>query len=149
MKMNLVIGQGIGPAKFLMTTDEIVDLFGEPSEIDESEKDMLTYMYDDMYTDFTFDASENEDGQEQYVLTLVHCYNPDYTLDNKIKFGDSEEDFIKYTRSLKAADPKVDIDKENNVKFLYFEDLGLMGVFDQEGLADIQIEYWEDEEPEE
>ncbi len=152
MKMNLVIGQGIGPAKFLMTEEEIVDLFGNPDDReveDYGDGKTLTLFYDTMMTDFSFELDEDENGNELYKLSSILCVNPEYTLDNKIKFGDSEEQFIKYTHNLKAADPQVEIDQETKERILYFDDLSLMAIFDDEGLSTIQIGYWEEEDEDE
>ena len=36
---TIVIGQGVGPAKFGMTEEEIIDLFGKPDEREEENYD--------------------------------------------------------------------------------------------------------------
>jgi hypothetical protein len=150
---TLVIGQGIGPAKFGMQEDEVIQLFGKPDEReieDDGDGKVLTLFYDKMMTDFTFELFEAEDGNEVYKLSSILCTNPEYTLDNKIKFGDSEDTVLKYVRTLKAADPQLEIDKETNEKIYYFDDICLITMFDEEGLSTIQIGYWDDEdEPEE
>lgn len=151
--MNLVIGQGIGPAKFGMTEEEIIDLFGKPDEREEEKLEEgvkeSTLFYDTMMTDFTFENDEDEDGNEVFRLSSILCMNPDYTLDSKIHFGDSEAQFIKYTHNLKAADPQVETDPETKERILYFDDLSLMAIFDDEGLSTIQMGYWDDEDEEE
>lgn len=151
--MNMVIGQGIGPAKFGMTEEEIIDLFGKADdrEIENYDDDgkTLTLYYDTMETDFSFDLDEDEDGNEVFKLSSILCTNPEYTLDNKIHFGDSEEQFVKYTRNMKAGDPEVEIDKETKERILLFDDLCLMAIFDDEGLSAVQIGYWDDEDEEE
>lgn len=152
MNMNLVIGQGIGPAKFGMMEEEIIDLFGNPDDReteDYGEGKTLTLFYDTMMTDFSFDLDEDDNGNEVYKLSSILCVNPDYTLDNKIHFGDSEQTFIKYTHNMKAADPQVEIDNETKERILYFDDLALMAIFDDEGLSTIQIGYWDDEDEDE
>ena len=152
---TLVIGQGFGPAKFGMTEDEILDLFGkhdereEESYSDDPDDKTLTLYYDTLMTDFSFDLDEDEDGNDVYKLSSILCTNPNYNLDNKIKFGDSEETLLKYTRNLKAADPEVEIDKETKERILTFDDLSLMAIFDSEGLSAIQIGYWDDEDTDE
>ena len=152
---TLVIGQGFGPAKFGMTEDEILDLFGKPDEreeesySDDPDDKTLTLYYDTLMTDFSFDLDEDEDGNDVYKLSSILCTNPNYNLDNKIKFGDSEETLLKYTRNLKAADPEVEIDKETKERILTFDDLSLMAIFDSEGLSAIQIGYWDDEDTDE
>ena len=145
---NLVIGQGIGPAKFLMSDSEIAGLFGKPDEQETFEEDgskVLTYFYDSMMTDFTFE--ETEDGG--FVLTSLLCSNPDGTVENKIKMGATEEDFMKYAKSMKASEPEVQTDSDSGEKFLYYGDLGLMAVFTDGLLSAVQLEYWDEEEPEE
>ena len=149
---TLVIGQGFGPAKFGMTEDEILDIFGkreEESYSDDPDDKTLTLFYDTMMTDFSFDLDEDEDGNDVYKLSSILCTNPEYTLDNKIKFGDSEETLLKYTHNLKAPDPEIEVDKETKERILIFDDLGLMAIFDSEGLSAIQIEYWDDEDTDE
>jgi len=152
---TLVIGQGIGPARFGMTEEEIIDLFGKPDEREEEPYDddpndkTLTLFYDTMMTDFSFDLDEDEDGNEVYKLSSILCTNPEYVLDNKIKFGDSEETLLKYTHNLKAADPEVEIDKDTKERILFFDDLSLTAIFDNDGLSAIQIGYWEDDQNEE
>ena len=152
---TLVIGQGFGPAKFGMTEDEIIDLFGKPDEREEEpygddpDDKTLTLYYDTMMTDFSFDLDEDEEGNDVFKLSSILCTNPEYNLDNKIKFGDSEETVLKYTRNLKAADPVVEIDKETKERILMFDDLSLMAIFDSEGLSAIQIGYWDEEDTEE
>ncbi len=151
---NLVIGQGIGPIKFGMTRDEIIEIIGKPDEEEKDnngEDEILTMFYDKILTDFTLELFEGDDenGKDVFRLTSLLCSNPDYTLDNKIHFGDTEEQFVKYTKSLKAADADIQTDQETKERFLYYDDLGLMAIFDKEGLASIQLEYWDDEEPEE
>lgn len=152
---TLVIGQGFGPAKFGMTEDEIIDLFGKPDEREEEpygddpDDKTLTLYYDTLMTDFSFDLDEDEDGNDVFKLSSILCTNPEYNLDNKIKFGDSEETVLKYTRNLKAADPTVEVDKETKERILMFDDLSLMAIFDEEGLSAIQIGYWDDEDTEE
>ncbi|MCQ2253322.1 MAG: hypothetical protein MJZ61_07720 [Bacteroidales bacterium] len=150
--MNLVIGQGIGPAKFGMTEEEIIDLFGKPDDKeveDYGDGKTLTLFYDTMMTDFSFDTDEDENGNEVFRLSSILCVNPDYTLDNKIHFGDSEEAFVKYTRNMKAADPQIEVDQETKERILYLDDLSLMAIFDDEGLSTIQIGYWDDEDEDE
>jgi len=152
---TLVIGQGFGPAKFGMTEDEIIDLFGKPDEREEEpygddpDDKTLTLYYDTLMTDFSFDLDEDEDGNDVFKLSSILCTNPEYNLDNKIKFGDSEETVLKYTHNLKAADPTVEVDKETKERILMFDDLSLMAIFDSEGLSAIQIGYWDDEDTEE
>ncbi len=152
---TLVIGQGFGPAKFGMTEDEIIDLFGKPDEREEEpygddpDDKTLTLYYDTLMTDFSFDLDEDEDGNNVFKLSSILCTNPEYNLDNKIKFGDSEETVLKYTHNLKAADPTVEVDKETQERILMFDDLSLMAIFDSEGLSAIQIGYWDDEDTEE
>ena len=152
---TLVIGQGFGPAKFGMTEDEIIDLFGKADERevenydDNPDDKTLTLYYDTLMTDFSFDLDEDEDGNDVFKLSSILCTNPEFTLDNKIKFGDSEETLLKYTRNLKAADPEVEIDKDTKERILFFDDLSLTAIFDSEGLSAIQIGYWDDEDTEE
>ena len=112
---NIVIGQGVGPAKFGMTEEEIIDLFGKADERevenydDNPDDKTLTLYYDTLMTDFSFDLDEDEDGNDVFKLSSILCTNPEFTLDNKIKFGDSEETLLKYTRNLKAADVDISI----------------------------------------
>ena len=152
---KLVIGQGYGPARFGMTEEEIIGLFGKPDEreveaYDEDPDDkILTLYYDAMMTDFSFDLGEDEDGNDVFKLSSVLCTNPELNLDNKIKYGDSEETLLKYTHNLKAADPTVEVDKDTQERILMFDDLSLMAIFDSEGLSAIQIGYWDDEDTEE
>ena len=147
---NIVIGQGVGPAKFGMTEEEIIDLFGKADERevenydDNPDDKTLTLYYDTLMTDFSFDLDEDEDGNDVFKLSSILCTNPEFTLDNKIKFGDSEETLLKYTRNLKAADPEVEVDKETKERILMFDDLSLMAIFGSEGLSAIQIGYWDD-----
>ena len=145
---NLVIGQGIGPAKFLMPVYEITGLFGKPDEKEESEEDgdkIITLYYDKMQTDFVFD--ESDDGT--FVLTSLLCTNPALVLDNRIKYGATEEEFDKYGKSLKTAPPIVETDEETGEKFVCFEEFGLMGIFTDNLLTGIQLDYWEDEDMDE
>jgi len=152
---TIVIGQGVGPAKFGMTEEEIIDLFGKPDEREEEAYDddpddkTLTLYYDELMTDFSFDLDEDEEGNDVFKLSSILCTNPEYTLDNKIKFGDSEETLLKYTHNLKAADPEVEIDKDTKERILFFDDLSLTAIFDNDGLSAIQIGYWEDDQNEE
>lgn len=152
---NIVIGQGVGPAKFGMTEAEIIDLFGKADERevenydDNPDDKTLTLYYDTLMTDFSFDLDEDEDGNDVFKLSSILCTNPEFTLDNKIKFGDSEETLLKYTHNLKAADPEIEVDKETKERILMFDDLSLMAIFDSEGLSAIQIGYWDDEDTEE
>ena len=152
---TIVIGQGVGPVKFGMTEEEIIDLFGKPDEREEEAYDddpddkTLTLYYDKLMTDFSFDLDEDEEGNDVFKLSSILCTNPEYTLDNKIKFGDSEETLLKYTHNLKAADPEIEVDKETKERILMFDDLSLMAIFDSEGLSAIQIGYWDDEDTEE
>ncbi|MBQ3657289.1 MAG: hypothetical protein II956_10670 [Bacteroidales bacterium] len=144
---NLIIGQGIGPVKFLMSEDEVTSLIGKPDSRDIEDEDgekVLTLSYDSIETDFVFE--ETEEGS--FALSSLLCTSEDMTLDNKIRYGVSEEDFLKYTKSLKAADPDVETDETSDEKFLYFEDLGLLAVFSSGKLSGLQIEYWDDEDDE-
>ncbi|MBO7568337.1 MAG: hypothetical protein J6T60_14720 [Bacteroidales bacterium] len=152
---TLVIGQGMGPAKFGMTEEEIIDLFGKPDEREiesygeDPDEKTLTLFYDNIMSDFSFDLAEGEDGKDVFRLSSILCTNQEYNLDNKIKFGDSEETLLKYTRNLKAADPEIEVDKETNERILMFDDLNLLAIFDSEGLSAIQIGYWDEEDTEE
>lgn len=144
---NLVIGQGIGPVKFLMGEEEVVSLIGKPDSRETEDEDgekVLTLFYDTIETDFVFE--ETEDGN--FALSSLLCTSEDLTLDNKIRYGASEEDFLKYTKSLKAADPETETDETSGEKFLYFEDLGLLAIFTEGKLSGLQIEYWDDEDDE-
>ena len=145
---NLVIGQGIGPAKFLMQEDEITALFGKPDESETSEENgekILTLYYDKMQTDFIFE--EADDGR--FLLTSFLCTNPNLVLDNKIKFGATEEEFSKYAKALKTEASDIQTDPDTNEKFVFYEDLGLMVIFTEGKLSAVQLEYWEDEDTEE
>lgn len=152
---TIVIGQGVGPAKFGMSEEEIIDLFGEPDEREEESYDedpddkTLTLYYDKLMTDFSFDLDEDEDGNDMYKLSSILCTNPEMTIDNKIKYGDTEEALLKYTHNLKAAEPTVEIDEETKERMLMFDDLSLMAIFEDNELTTVQIGYWEEEDTEE
>ncbi|MCQ2973686.1 MAG: hypothetical protein MJ211_02610 [Bacteroidales bacterium] len=148
MNNNIIIGQGIGPARFGMSNNEIIEFFGKPNEIEKEQNgeiNSITMFYDDLLTDFVCELDEDN----IYKLTSILVSNPDYVIDNKIHFGDSEEQLIKYTKSLKAENPQIEIDQAAKEKYLYFDDLNMLAIFDQEGLATIQIGMWDDEDEDE
>ncbi|MBQ9214447.1 MAG: hypothetical protein IJ150_10990 [Bacteroidales bacterium] len=144
---NLVIGQGIGPIKFLMTEDEVISIIGQPDSREcetEDGEQILTLFYDKIETDFVFEKTL----EGKFALSSLLCTSEDFTLDNKINCGVSKEDFLKYTKSLKASDPEIEKDEKSNEEFLFFEDLGLLAIFTSEKLSGIQIEYWDEQEDE-
>ena len=145
-KINIIIGQGLGPLQFGATEEDITDQFGAPDETEnDKESNTLTLFYDDIMTDFVLEPDEDD---ETYRLSSILTSNPDYSIDNKIKFGDSEEALIKYTKTLKAENPETETDTETNEKYLYFDDLNLVAIFDQEGLASVQISAWDEDDEE-
>ena len=144
--LNIIIGQGLGPLQFGATEEEIKEIFGEPDETEkETDSNTVTLFYDDIMTDFVLEPDEDD---ETYRLSSILTSNHDYSIDNKIKFGDKEEAFIKYAKTLKAEPPETETDPETNEKFLYFDDLNLVAIFDKEGLASVQISAWDEDEEE-
>lgn len=142
---NIIIGQGLGPLQFGVTEEEIIELFGKPDETEkDGETNSLTMFYDNIMTDFVLEPDEDDTLRLSSVLTS----NPNYTIDNKINFGDSEEDLIKYAKTLKAEAPETETDTETNEKYLYFDDLNLVAIFDNEGLASVQISAWDEDDEE-
>jgi hypothetical protein len=144
---NLVIGQGAGPVKFLMSDKEVIALLGEPDFRDEDTEDgckVLTFSYDNAETDFVFEETENGG----FALSSLLCTSQDMTLDGKICYGASQEEFMKYAKSLKAAPPQTESGENSDETLCYFDDLGLMAVFTGGVLTGVQIEYWDDEEDE-
>ncbi|MBO7598379.1 MAG: hypothetical protein J6T70_15175 [Bacteroidales bacterium] len=145
-KLNIIIGQGLGPLQFGATEEDIKDIFGAPDETEnDKESNTLTLFYDGIMTDFVLEPDEED---ETYRLSSILTSNPDYSIDNKIQFGDSEEALIKYAKTLKAENPETETDTETNEKYLYFDDLNLVAIFDQEGLASVQISAWDEDDEE-
>ena len=145
-KLNIIIGQGLGPLQFGATEEEITEIFGAPDETEnDKESNTLTMFYDGIMTDFVLEPDEDDDT---FRLSSILTSNPDYSIDNKIHFGDSEEDLIKYTKTLKAEKPETETDNETNEKYLYFDDLNLVAIFDNEGLASVQISAWDEDDEE-
>lgn len=145
-KLNIIIGQGLGPLQFGATEEDIKDIFGAPDETEnDKESNTLTLFYDGIMTDFELEPEEED---ETYRLSSILTSNPDYSIDNKIQFGDSEEALIKYAKTLKAENPETETDTETNEKYLYFDDLNLVAIFDQEGLASVQINAWDEDDEE-
>ena len=145
-KLNIIIGQGLGPLQFGATEEDIKDIFGAPDETEnDKESNTMTLFYDGIMTDFVLEPDEED---ETYRLSSILTSNPDYSIDNKIQFGDSEEALIKYAKTLKAENPETETDTETNEKYLYFDDLNLVAIFDQEGLASVQISAWDEDDEE-
>ena len=143
-KFNIIIGQGIGPANFGMTEDEIIELFGKPDETDDDkDSHTKTYFYDNILCDFVF---EQNPETNTYTLVSALTTNPDYAIDNKIHLGDSEQDLIKYTKTLKAEPPEIETDESTHERYLYFDDLNMIAIFDNVGLATVQIGIWDEDE---
>lgn len=144
--LNIIIGQGLGPLQFGATEEDIKEIFGAPDETEnDKESNTLTLFYDGIMTDFVLEPDEDDDT---YRLSSILTSNPDYSIDNKIKFGDNEEALIKYAKTLKAEAPETETDTETNEKYLYFDDLNLVAIFDQEGLASVQISAWDEDDEE-
>ncbi len=145
-KLNIIIGQGLGPLQFGATEEDIKELFGEPDETEnDNEAHTITMFYDNIMTDFVLEQDEDDNT---YSLTSILTSNPDYSIDNKIQFGDTEEALIKYAKTLKAEKPETETDTETNEKYLYFDDLNLVAIFDNEGLASVQISAWDEDDEE-
>ena len=145
-KLNIIIGQGLGPLQFGATEEEITEIFGAPDETEnDKESNTLTLFYDGIMTDFVLEPDEDDDT---YRLSSILTSNPDYSIDNKIQFGDSEDALIKYAKTLKAEAPETETDTETNEKYLYFDDLNLVAIFDNEGLASVQISAWDEDDEE-
>ncbi len=142
--LNLIIGQGIGPAEFGMTIEEITELFGEPDETDNDTEDgTTTLFYDDILTDFVFEKNEDDDTLR---LSSILTSNTDYAIDNKIHFGDSEEAVVKFAKTLKAAQPEIEVDDSTKERYLYFDDLNMVAIFSNGGLSSVQIGAWDESE---
>ena len=113
-KLNIIIGQGLGPLQFGATEEDIKELFGEPDETEnDNEAHTITMFYDNIMTDFVLEQDEDDNT---YSLTSILTSNPDYSIDNKIQFGDTEEALIKYAKTLKAEKPETETDTETSEK---------------------------------
>ena len=80
-KLNIIIGQGLGPLQFGATEEEITEIFGAPDETEnDKESNTLTMFYDGIMTDFVLEPDEDDDT---FRLSSILTSNPDYSIDNK------------------------------------------------------------------
>ena len=165
--LKLLIEKGKASGNKLTTQDIDTAILEMDFDIEELDKlyeiletnsiEIIDDMADVALDPVTFDAkgdkdygdSEDEDGKDVYKLSSILCTNPEFNLDNKVHFGDSEEKLIKYTNSLKAADPDIQIDPDTKERILDFDDLNLLVIIGDEGINAIEIGYWDDEDTEE
>lgn len=143
-KETLILGQGIGPAKFGITEQELISAFGEPdnreSDIEDGEE-IHSLDYDNIFATFCFEKFDTDD----FLLSTIIVENPEISIENKFTIGDNEETVRKAMKTFKCEEPE--LEKEDEGRFnLYYEDVSLVLFFENNTLVSISASFFIDED---
>lgn len=142
--MNIEPGIGVGPVKFGMTEDELVELLGEPSIIEQEEyiEDKggwhRVLHYPHLHLNFTFDK---EDG---YRLGTITIEGPNVLLFDKDLFGLPKAIVISFIAGVSievASEEDFTLDEEHTLECLDYDDLGILFWFESGNLSKIECSY--------
>ncbi len=146
-KWQAVPGVGIGSIRFGISREALLDMLGEPDDIDTNEEDGEScehYYYDDLDVSFTFSDAEGD------RLLLITIGNPVYSIGGKLSAGMERPDALEAIRELGWEDPMIEdvSDKENPRAFIYsYDDQGLDVWFDDDIITGLQMSpLWKDDD---
>lgn len=136
-------GTGIGDLRFGMTKDEVKNLMGNPSEIenipgidDEINDDLVSWHYDDNEISLVFDKMYD------WRLVSISASDPSFLLHGKSIVGMPLEEFEDFFENLGIEiTNSEDLSDEENPDFylLESEDVGLLVWFDEGAAVEFQI----------
>ncbi len=146
MKTTIVPGVGFDNIKFGMTEDEVLDVLGNPDEIEVQEMEdgesVNIYYYDDLGVSMSFDSMED------YKLVELAFDDSRYTMEKNFFPGMSKNMFLEHVGELGKYYIEDLSDEDSDVTELYvFEDKNI-NVWLREGVVDtIQTgPFWRDDE---
>jgi hypothetical protein len=145
---NIFPGKGIGNILLGMIQKEVEKILGPPDdkEIVEYEEgdNSCTFYYLDLEIDLTFESDDDD------RLSYVSVFNESFSIENKIKIGQSKEEVIKHCKDLKFSEPELEnIPSEDypNQELLFLDLENISFWFTDNCLDEIQIgPFWQDEE---
>jgi hypothetical protein len=144
---EIIIGRGLKNLAFGDQDKDIVRVFGNPDEEeyyeypDKTKSKLLRY--GDLDISFTLSSEEN------YRLTEISIYSPEFHINNKIKIGMKKSDFIKISKGFDFG--KYEIEDSSTIEnptheLISFDKISTFFWFDYDKLSSIQIGHlWKDE----
>ncbi len=143
-KQTLVLGQGIGQAKFGISEKDLISLFGKPdnreTDIEDGEE-ILSLDYDNIFATFCLEKFDTD----EFILSTIIVENPEISIENKFSIGDNEETVRKAMKTFKCEEPEKEIEDENKFN-LYYEDVSLVLFFENNQLVSISASFFIDED---
>ena len=145
---NVKPGIGIDKIKLGITKQQLIDIIGEPEEIDDFTQDdgeqSDTLLYNKLGIDFTFESCED------FKLCYISMDGANFHLDNFFKIGDKKDDILQNLQTLDWDEPVIDDvssdEVENHILFSFYnQNVDLWFIDDI--LDEIQIgPLWKDDE---
>jgi len=138
---DIIIGVGLGPIKFGITRDELIEIIGEPDEIDEfsyseTEEDMTeSWHYDELEMSVSFDE------EQDWRLSNIAVSSEDYEFKGEFLIGMGREELLAKLSEMNLGELEiVDYSNEENPdhKLISFDDYGINFWLENGELDEIQ-----------
>jgi hypothetical protein len=141
-------GKGVGNILLGMKQPDVEKIMGKPDDKEVTEyedgENSCTYYYFDLEIDLTFESDDD------YRLSFISIESEKFSIENKIKIGQSKEEVIKYCKELNFSEPILeDISSEEfpNQELISVEKENINFWFTYNALDQVQIgPFWKDDE---
>ncbi|MCQ2203833.1 MAG: hypothetical protein MJZ15_05280 [Bacteroidales bacterium] len=143
---KIVPGVGFGKIKFGMSKEAVIEMLGQPDEIEEDANygddpnDKVTVLYYDMDG-----FSMSFDKEYKYKMTEISFDNDMFVLEGKVRVGMAKEEALKVLEAAGWDEPMEEdladeLDEENKGTTAYtYEEQNVTLWFDDETLGTIQV----------
>ena len=145
---KIIPGKGVGNIRLGMTQAEVEKILGVPDDKEiieyEDDESSCTYYYFDLEIDLTF---ESEDDNR---LCFISVENDKFSIEDKIRIGQSKEEVIKLCKELKYSDPELEDMSSEDIPDQELLSLDIESInfwFIENALDEIQIgTFWKDDD---
>ncbi|MDF1549490.1 MAG: hypothetical protein P1P88_16815 [Bacteroidales bacterium] len=145
---KIILGKGIGNILLGMKKEQVENILGQPDDMEEIDYDdgekSLTYYYYDLALDLTFESDDDD------RLSFISVENDEFSIENKIKVGQSKDVVLKACKELAFGEPEIeDLSSEDipNQELIALENENVNFWFTDDTLDEIQIgPFWKDDE---
>ncbi len=145
---KILPGKGVGNIRLGMKKEEVEQILGQPNDKEVIEYDdgenSCTYYYFNLEIDLTFESDDDD------RLSFISIESEKFSIEDKIKIGQSKEEVIKICHDLKFSEPELeDLSSEEipNQELLSLDYENINFWFTDNRLDEIQIgPFWKDDE---
>jgi hypothetical protein len=145
---KIIPGKGIGNILLGMKIADVEKILGQPDdkeviEYDDGENSCTLY-YFDLQVDLTFESDDDD------RLSFISVENEQFSLEEKIKIGQSKEEVKSLCKTLNYSQPELEdmsSDEIPNQELLSYDNENINFWFTDDKLDEIQIgPFWKDDE---